>query len=44
MKQVIALLIVLILVLGYVIADKAYNAMDRAINTRVSLITAINNY
>ena len=44
MKQVIALLIVLILVLGYVVADKAYNAMDRAINTRVSLITAINNY
>lgn len=44
MKQVIALLIVLILALGYVVADKAYNAMDRAINTRVSLITTINNH
>ena len=44
MKQVIALLIFLILALGYVVADKAFNAMDRAVNQRQGLIAAINNY
>ena len=44
MKQVIALLVVLILVLGYVVADKAYNVMDRAVNQRQGLIAAINNH
>lgn len=44
MKQVIALLIVLILALGYVVADKAYNVMDRAINQRQGLVTALNNH